>query len=391
MVNLGDRLLRLAALVTAALWTFAAPACNVPVCRYALERWEADPYDIIVFQREPLTVQQQALVERLAKAGRDDLANLSVSNVNVSAKMPQPLRELWTAQANPALPWMVVKYPRKTKIELPAWAGPMSAETVGALLESPMRRDIGERMLRGDAVVWLLLESGDQRRDDQAAQLLEGELRKLEQSLVLPEPSPLDPPTNTNLPLKIAFSTVRLARSNPAERMLVNMLLNWNTNLVAEKEVMLFPIFGRGRVVPPATGEQIQPEAIREMAEFLTGPCSCEVKEMNPGYDLLLSANWKSLGDYQPELMTESPPLTGLSQFAAGATNDSRTRRVEDRRSAGRAGTEHPTPHIQPPTPNTEPVEHGHLVRNLAVVLGIGIVFLAVATLVLKTRAGRRA
>ena len=116
MVNLGDRLLRLAALVTAALWTFAAPACNVPVCRYALERWEADPYDIIVFQREPLTVQQQALVERLAKAGRDDLANLSVSNVNVSAKMPQPLRELWTAQANPALPWMVVKYPRKTKI-----------------------------------------------------------------------------------------------------------------------------------------------------------------------------------------------------------------------------------------------------------------------------------
>ena len=60
----------------------------------------------------------------------------------------------------------------------------------------------------------------------------------------------------------------------------------------------MFPIFGRGRVVPPATGEEIQPEAIREMAEFLTGPCSCEVKEMNPGYDLLLSADWKSLGDY---------------------------------------------------------------------------------------------
>ena len=376
MVNLGDRLLRLAALATAALWTLAAPACNVPVSRYALERWEADPYEVIVFHREPFTTQQQALLERLEKAGRDGLANLSVSNVNVSAEMPQPLRELWTAQANPTLPWMVVKYPRKTKIELPAWAGPMSAETVGALLESPVRQDIAQRLLRGDAVVWLLLESGDQRRDDQAAQLLEAELRKLEQSLVLPEPSPLDPPINTNLPLKIVFSTVRLARSNPAERMLVNLLLNWNTNLVAEKEVMLFPIFGRGRVVPPATGEEIQPEAIREMAEFLTGPCSCEVKEMNPGYDLLLSANWNSLGDYQSELLSESLPLTGLSQFAAGATNDPKATSGQSAASLAAA--------------STAPLARGHLVRNLAVVLGIGILFLAAATLVLKTRAGRR-
>jgi hypothetical protein len=376
MVNLGDRLFRLAALAIATLWTLAAPACNVPVCRYALERWEADPYEVIVFHREPFTAQQQALLATLEKAGRDGLANLSVSNVNVSAEMPQPLRTLWTARANPTLPWMVVKYPRKTRIELPAWEGPLSAETVGALLESPVRQNIAQRLLGGDAVVWLLLESGDQRHDDQTAQLLEAELRKLEQSLVLPERSPLDPPINTNLPLKIVFSTVRLARSNPAERMLVNLLLNWNTKLVAETEVMLFPIFGRGRVVPPAIGEEIHPEAIREMAEFLTGPCSCEVKEMNPGYDLLLSANWNLLGDYQSEMYSESPALTGLSQFAAGATNDSKARSGQSAASLASAGT--------------APVARGHLVRNLAVVLGIGIVFLAAATLVLKTRAGRR-
>ena len=182
-----------AALATAALWTLAAPACNVPVSRYALERWEADQYELIVFHREPFTTQQQALLERLEKAGRDGLANLSVSNVNVSAEMPESLRALWAAQANPTLPWMLLRYPRKTRIELPAWAGPLSTETVGALLESPVRQDIAQRLLRGDAVVWLLLESGDQRRDDQAAQLLEAELRKLEQSLALPEPQPLDP------------------------------------------------------------------------------------------------------------------------------------------------------------------------------------------------------
>jgi hypothetical protein len=376
MVNLGDRFLRLAALAATMLWAWAIPACNVPVSRYALERWEADPYEIMVFHQEPYNTAQQALLERLEKTGRDGSANLSVSNVNVSAQMPESLRALWAAQANPTLPWMVVKYPRKTRIELPAWAGPLTAETVGALLESPARQDIGQRLLRGDAVVWLLLESGGRRRDDETAQLLEAQLRKLEQSLVLPEPSPLDPPINTNLPLKIVFSTLRLARTNPAESMLVSLLLNWNTNLVAEKEVMLFPIFGRGRFVPPATGEEIQPEAIREMAEFLTGPCSCEVKEMNPGYDLLLSANWKSLGDYQPELMSESPPLTGLSQFAAGATNDPKAQSGQSTASLAAAYTATQAP--------------GHLVRNLVVVLGIGIVSLAAATLLLKARGGRR-
>ena len=155
--------------------------------------------------------------------------------------------------------------------------------------------------------------------------------------------------------------------------MLVNLLLDWNTNLMAEKEVMLFPIFGRGRVVPPAIGEEIQPEAIREMAEFLTGPCSCEVKEMNPGYDLLLSANWSPLGEYQEERLPALPPLTGLSEFAARATNDPKSQSGQPAAALAAVGT--------------VPPASEHLVRNLAVVAGIGIFFLAAATLVLKARA----
>jgi hypothetical protein len=376
MVNLGDRFLRLAALVTTALWAWTASACNVPVCRYALERWEADSYNILVFHRDPFTAQQQELLGRLEKAARDGVANLSVSNVNVSVEMPESLRALWAAQANASLPWVVAKYPRKTGIELPAWAGPLSAAAVEALLDSPVRRDIAQRLLRGDSAVWLLLESGNPQRDDQTAKLLEAELRRLERSLALPDPSPLDPPINTNLPLKIAFSSVRLARSDPAERMLRNLLLDWNTNLMAETEVMLFPIFGRGRVIPPAVGDEIQPEAIREMGEFLTGPCACEVKEMNPGYDLLLSANWISVGDYQEERVPESPPLTGLSQFAADTTNNHMAPSAQPTESLG--------------TASAAPLARGHLVRNLVVVLGVGVVFLFAATLVLKTRAGRR-
>ena len=76
------------------------------------------------------------------------------------------------------------------------------------------------------------------------------------------------------------------------------------------------------------------------------------------------------------ELMTESPPLTGLSQFAAAATN------------SPKAQTRQPAASLAAASPAS--LARGHLVRNLAVVLGIGIVFLSAATLVLKTRAGRR-
>jgi hypothetical protein len=374
----GHRLLRHALFITASLWTMAATACNVPVFRYALERWEADPYEIVVFHREPLTAESQKLVGAMEKAGQDGLANLTVMRVDLTGEMSQPLRTLWNAQENPAPPWMVVRYPRHLEIERSVSAGPLSAETARTLLKSPARRDISQKLLRGDAVVWLLLECGNQKLDDQARQLVEAESRKLQQTLVLPEPSPLDPPMDADLPLKIAFSTVRVARADPAERMLVNMLLNWNTNLTAATEAMLFPVFGRGRVVPPAIGQEIQAEAIREMAEFLTGPCSCQVKEMNPGYDLLLSANWSSLVGHPEARLQEPPPLVSMAQFAATAASHATATSLQAPVS--------PAPSSTPPAP----VRPGHLVRNLVVVLGIGVVVLAATTFGLKVRAQRR-
>ena len=371
------RFFRPAVLVTATLCTMAATACNVPVFRYALERWEADPYEIVVFHREPLSVEQEALLVGMEKTGRDGLANLTVSRVNLAGEVPPPLRPLWNAQENPAPPWMVVRYPRQLGIENPAWAGRLSAETVGTLLDSPARRDIAQRLLGGDAVVWLLLESGDQKRDDESGRLVEAETGKLQQTLKLPEPSPLDPPMNADLPLKIAFSTVQVGRADPAERMLVNLLLNWNPNLATAKEAMLFPIFGRGRVIPPAIGKEIQAEAIREMAEFLTGPCSCQIKEMNPGYDLLLTANWSSLVGYQEVQLPEPPPLVSMSQFAATAASN-----------VTATSTQAPVA-LAAVSPPRAPAEPDHLARNLIVVLGAGVIFLATMTLVLKVRANR--
>ena len=373
----GQTFLRHTLYVMATFCTMAAAACNVPVFRYALERWEADPYEIVVFHREPLSVEQEVILAGMEKAGRDGTANLTVNRVNLAGEVPPPLRLLWNAQENPTSPWMVARYPRQSRIENPAWAGPLTAETVGALLDSPARRDLARKLLRGDAVVWLLLESGDRERDDEAGRLIEAESGKLQQTLKLPEPSTLDPPMNANVPLKIAISIVRVARSDPAERMLVNLLLNRNPKLATGKEAMLFPIFGRGRAIPPAIGPEIRAEALLEMAEFLTGPCSCQVKEMNPGYDLLLTANWSSLIGYQELQLPEPPPLVSMSQFAATAASNVTATSTQASLSPAAAGA--------PPAP----VAPDHLVRNLIVVLGAGACFLATMTFVLKMRANR--
>lgn len=374
MLKFGKRFFRHSVWVTAMLWMAAASACNVPVFRYALERWEADAYEAVVFFRKPLSADQTSLVTRMEKAGADGLANFTVSKVDVSGDVPSPLMSLWQAQDNPSVPWLVVRYPRPAGIEQAAWTGALTAEAVEALLDSPVRRDIAQRLLSGESAVWLLLQRGNKARDDEVNRLVEAELRKLEQSLVLPERSPLDPAVNPDLPLKIAFSIVRVARSDPAESVLLKLLMNWSPRLTNSKEPMLFPIFGRGRVIPPALGSEITAEALRDMAEFLTGPCSCEIKELNPGYDLLLTANWSSLTGYQETLVPEPPPLVGMSQFVANTTNNPAASPAQ--------------PEIAPSLASAVPMatRRGNLVRNVAIVLGVGVLMLVVATLVLRAR-----
>ena len=47
----------------------AAHACNVPVFRFALERWRPDPYRLTVFHRGPLADAERALIGRWFEAG----------------------------------------------------------------------------------------------------------------------------------------------------------------------------------------------------------------------------------------------------------------------------------------------------------------------------------
>jgi hypothetical protein len=140
----------------------------------------------------------------------------------------------------------------------------------------------------------VLLESGKRERDAAAAEALRAQEKTMRTSLG-PPPSDGGPDDGTPRPeaaSSVAFPVVRVARDDPAERALVEVLLSSEADLRGRDEPMVFPVFGRGRVLYALVGAGINADNLRQAAAFLTGGCYCTVKRQAPGVDLLLSADW---------------------------------------------------------------------------------------------------
>jgi hypothetical protein len=116
--------------------------------------------------------------------------------------------------------------------------------------------------------------------------------------------------------LKLAFSMLRVSRDDPAEQFLVSMLLETEPDLKDFSAPMAFPVFGRGRALYALVGKGINADTIHEACEFLIGPCSCQIKDLNPGADLLMAVAWDDLIEGRAVVDKELPPLTGFSGFA---------------------------------------------------------------------------
>jgi hypothetical protein len=272
--------------------------CNIPVFRYALERWPAAPYDVLAVHRGRLTDEQGAALNVLRQSG----ANVEVDRLDV-AEPVTPDRKRVLDRLKVEAPALIALYPG-TDVE--AWRGALTPEAARALVDSPVRREVARRILEGQSGVWVLLESGEKSADDAAEALLGKELRGLEQTLKLPAHHPDDPPLLSDLPVKVGFSILRLSRSDPAEQPLVAMLLNSEKGLSG---AVAFPIFGRGRVLWGLAGRGLTADNISESGVFLTGACSCEAKELNPGVDLLFAADWESGLSAAPEAPRIPAPL----------------------------------------------------------------------------------
>ncbi len=300
-----------------------AISCNVPVFRYALERWPADLYEVVVYHRGPLSEKDAPVLDRLEKSSSKSVsyANFRVISADLSSDIPPELQSLWETLDEPALPCLVLCYPKNILYRGSIWSGPLTMESVKALVDSPARQQIARGIIEGDSAVWVLVESGDSAKDDTAARMIQTQLSNLENTLTLPDAvqgnqssSPVD--VSQGLDVHIAFSIVRVSRDNPAESIFIAMLMHSESDLYDYTSYpMTFPVFGRGRALYALIDEGITERNMQAAGMFLTGACSCEVKALNPGIDILITADWEK-GIYESWIQEEDlPPLVGLSEL----------------------------------------------------------------------------
>lgn len=321
-----------------------ARACSVPVFQYAIERWPADLYHVQLEHKGGLTEEQQTVAEFMKAASLDEEAPVNVRfrvvDMDEEAKRaaskaetpePAPGADEQTektggtvvatdAVSNEQFPRIAVYFPHVVPDRVPVWTGPVTKAAAAALLDSPIRAEIVKRLLNTDSAVWVFLDSGTKDKDEAAFTALTKELTQLQEMLEVPDDP--DPelagtvPTQEGEPPPVVFSAVRLQRDDPNEQFLAASLLRTEPDLLEFDEPMAFPVFGRGRALYALVGKGINADNIRDACEFLVGACSCQVKALNPGVDLLMRAAWDMVYErfvYQEEPV---PELTGVMPAA---------------------------------------------------------------------------
>lgn len=241
----------------------AADACSVPVFAYALRRWQPDLH-VLTTARD--LAWRAALDRRVASAG----LNLAIEAGGDAEGL-----------SHRAIPgsW---------------WTGNLSEDRVDRLLVSPLRRELARRLVAGHTAVWLFVPGGDAAADAAARTLVEARLAYLTRSMSLPGSDAGDLGAVATLQVaapavRLEFSVLDLARDDAAE-----WVLNAQVQAMAPqaKGPCVIPVFGRARALEILHGDTLVEAMIDDVVRFLCGSCSCQVKEQNPGWDLLVACDW---------------------------------------------------------------------------------------------------
>ena len=348
-------------------------ACSVPVFRYALERWPADTYRFVVFHEGPLSSSDQTLLEPLEDIeetgyGRPPLVG---HTVDVTEDIEDDLADLWDQHKDNPLPTLVLLPPVSDPNLQTLWKGPLNQASVQTLLDSPVRREIVKRLTSGQTAVWLLLLSKDTDLNDQIKADLHQHLETLPDMLKLPhelseDDTVYDTPMS-DVDLRIEFSVIPLDLDDPKEIVLSTIIREAMFDTLDQYLPAAIPIFGRGRALTVLDKASIVPEVMTEVCEFLVGPCSCQVKQLNPGVDLLMPVDWDGL----------ITGMIGMDEIVPTLIVPSASQGTEINEANG--------PEPTPTAENILPVAASNpLKRNLGILAIIGLVVLAGASLALR-------
>ena len=279
----------------------AAQACSVPVFRYALERWPADPH----------------LLERAEPQADIDFAT---SHCN-----------LWPSAGESG-----------ARISFPdggaTWyEGAWSPSVAQAAVDSPLRRRLSAELIGGTTAVFLFIGNKDVEKSQAELTRIRATLMRLQSEVQLPEEDPIydaaDPSSQlgTEVPLQLLFGLNELQADAPGEAMFRRQLLALDPQYDASKGPLLVAVYGRGRAFS-LYEDGLGDDVLTELAWFLCGACSCQVKALNPGIDLLLSIDWdEALWSYPKASQVQLPdgssfalqPVAGSLQAPAQVVSSS--------------------------------------------------------------------
>ncbi len=335
------------------LWACTATihACSIPVFRYALDRWQADPFQLEV---SPADAQDEGVAQFLRNFTDTTPLNLTVVRSKDAAKSS-------------------LTFPHPEPGDTEAWSGKLDAATIERMTASPARTEIVKRTLAGDSTVWVVVESGRKDEDDRAAAALEKRLRYLEQASELPPIDPNDPSSKLGPgpALGVKFSVVRVRHDDPAEQIFLKMLTGPKATDAPSKGPWIAAVFGRGRALGAWSAEGFGDEQIEEVCSFLLGACSCEVKRLNPGWDLLVNADWEERLDAAEQARLAEPVAEGKApqQRAAAVMPETVT--------------------IRPPAPALAPAKVPGNNRTMILIVGGALGLAALAAFLAKLRPSR--
>ena len=273
-----------------------ALCCSIPVFRYALEHWTPEPFIVHVISKSELSASDSDLFHKLNLSSKN--ANIRIQLFDGKSGSTDHVNLIAQDHANLDSTWMVVEAAKRRDGESRViWDGPFTSESVKQLLDSPVRRQVCDGLADKISVAWVFLESGEPSVDNLKFAKLESELRRLENEILLPVIEEADLRDLSKKPeeLKLRFATHRVSRNDKEESAFIRMLLATESDLgeeFANGAPMVFPIFGRGRVLYALVGEGIATATIEEASRFLAGACQCTVKADNPGVDVLISYPW---------------------------------------------------------------------------------------------------
>lgn len=273
-------------------------ACDTPVYRYAMYRWNPAAYEVYGFFEDQPKPEMEAVgaeIRRLADA-KEAPANFTWIPVNLSddpnlETVPADVRAAW--ERTDPKPNYLVFSPQGREV----FAGNLTVAQVGEIADSPARKAICQQLAAGKTGVLVLLSGADAGRTaevEKDAKKLIADLVSGETSLVPPIPGAGDlgalEAAEDEEQLDVGF--VRVNRDDSQEQWLVRQLLASEEELASSSEPMVFVMYGRGRVQLPYIGDGITYENLKTPIQFCTGDCSCTVKEQNPGFDIIARHDW---------------------------------------------------------------------------------------------------